>query len=132
MGLRAFTTCNKPGCPELVKGAAYCAKHSEQNKQREYEAKRSDPVWMMYQHTRWKKFREWFWRMNPICQRVIDGKQCTNIGTTIHHRVSPRQRPDLFLDADNVKAVCSEHHNHSEGDRGDEVYAVSETKLSLE
>jgi hypothetical protein len=132
MTLAALKPCNKPGCVELVKGSKYCARHDEQAKQREYEAKRTDEVWMLYQSPRWKKFRLWFWRLNPQCQRINDGVRCEQVATTIHHRISPRQRPDLFTDADNVKSVCSQHHHNHEGDRGDEVYAESNTALSLE
>jgi 5-methylcytosine-specific restriction protein A len=132
MALKAFRTCGKPGCPALIKQGSHCAKHAEQVEQRSYETKKADEVWMLYQQPRWKKFRLWFWRSNPQCQRVIDGVRCEQIATTIHHRISPRQRPDLFIDADNVKAVCTKHHSNSEGDRGDEVYAESNTKLSLE
>ena len=30
-----------------------------------------------------------------------------------------------------IKTVCTQHHSNSEGDRGDEVYAESNTKLSF-
>jgi len=109
-----------------------CEKHGAQQTQRQYEAKRSDPVWMMYQTPRWKVFRQWFLRLNPQCQRIIDGMRCEQIADTVHHLLSPRQRPELFLDADNVKAVCREHHHHGEGAGPDEVHVPSNTKLNLE
>jgi hypothetical protein len=115
-----------------VKGSKFCPRHAEQAKQVEYETKKSDPIWMLYQTPRWKKFRLWFIRLHPQCQRIIDGKQCENFSHTVHHRISPRQRPDLFTDADNVKAVCRKHHPNHEGDVGDEVYTESRTKYALE
>ncbi len=132
MALKAFRTCGKVGCPTLIREGSHCPKHAEQTQQREYEVKKSDAVWMMYQHPRWKKFRLWFIRLHPQCQRIIDGKQCEQFSHTVHHRISPRQRPDLFTDANNVKAVCRKHHPNSEGDDGDEVYAESHTKYWLE
>jgi 5-methylcytosine-specific restriction enzyme A len=129
--LAAFKPCAHPCCPALVK-SGMCEKHSKQQSQRQYEAKRRDEAWMLYQTPRWKTFRLWFLRLNPQCQRVIDGKQCEHIADTVHHLQSPRQRPDLFLDADNVKSVCRAHHHHGEGAGPDEVYVASNTKLSLE
>jgi len=85
----------------------------------------------MYLHPRWKKFRQWFLRLNPVCQRVIDGVRCERIADTVHHLLSPRQRPDLFIDATNVKAVCRAHHHHGEGAQPGEVYVESFVSLSL-
>jgi len=64
--------------------------------------------------------------------RVIDGVQCNRIADTVHHLISPRKRPDLFVDANNVAAVCRQHHHHGEGAQPDEVYVKADTKLSLE
>jgi 5-methylcytosine-specific restriction enzyme A len=131
MTLAAKKPCAHPCCPALVQ-SGMCDKHAKRQNQRAYEDKRSDETWMLYQQPRWKKFRLWFWRLNPQCQRIIDGVRCEQVATILHHRISPRQRPELFTDANNVKAVCSEHHHNHEGDRGDEVYCESNTKLSLE
>jgi len=125
--------CAHGQCPALVnRPDRYCPKHAPKEKQRQYEAKKQDPVWMMYHTTEWKKFRAWFLRLNPLCMRVIDGQQCCRIATLVHHRISPRKRPDLFRCADNVKSLCAEHHAPTEGDVGDEVYTESDTKYSLE
>jgi hypothetical protein len=131
--LRAKRPCGQGQCPALVSGdQRYCEKHLPKAKQKEYEAKRNDEFWMMYQTPMWRKFRAWFLRLNPQCQRIVDGKRCEQIADTVHHRISPRKRPDLFRDADNVKAVCREHHPPTEGDAGTEVWADSETLYGLE
>jgi len=133
MGLAAKKTCNKPCCPDFqIAGSRFCAKHGEQAKQREYDTKREDQVWMMYQTPHWKHFRAWFLKLNPFCMRVVDGEQCHNVADTVHHLQSPRQRPDLFTDADNVAAVCRTHHHHGEGAQPGEEYVKADTKLSLE
>jgi 5-methylcytosine-specific restriction enzyme A len=132
MALRAWKTCQQSGCPALIREGSRCEKHASKEERKRYEEKRSDPVWMMYQTPEWKKFRAWYLRLNPRCQRIVDGKCCEHIADTVHHRISPRQQPDLFRDADNVKAVCRAHHPPTEGDTGKEVWADSETRLSLE
>jgi 5-methylcytosine-specific restriction endonuclease McrA len=65
-------------------------------------------------------------RQHPICQRITDGIRCTNIATLLHHRKSPRERPDLFLDEDNVVALCSKCHHKAPGDTREDVFAVDD------
>jgi hypothetical protein len=133
VALRAKRPCNAPLCPALLSGdQQYCAKHAPKEKLRQYEAKRTDSTWMMYQTLEWRKFRAWFLRCNPACQRIVNGEQCGRVAKLVHHRISPRKRPDLFRCADNVKALCPEHHAPTEGDVGGEEYTDSLTRYSLE
>jgi hypothetical protein len=70
----------------------------------------------------WKRFRKWFLGLNPICQLIENGKQCMNFATVVHHRKAVRQHPELFLVASNCVGLCASHHDHREGDTGNEQY----------
>jgi hypothetical protein len=127
-GIRAKRPCGNGQCPVLISHPArYCEKHAAKESKRQYDAKRSDEVWLLYQTPRWKKFRAWFLRMNVICQRVIDGKQCMNWATLVHHRRGLRSHPEDLCDADHCAALCAEHHHPGDGDLGDEVYVPTIT-----
>jgi hypothetical protein len=125
MGSSAKKPCAGPNCPVLMSsGQRFCPKHAAKTKERINEGRRSDEVRKLYKRTFWIEFREWFLRKHPVCQRVIDGKRCLQPATVVHHMLSPRDRPDLFLDEDNCRAVCAPHHPTGQGAGPDEVYAV--------
>jgi hypothetical protein len=125
--------CNSPCCRELVsRPDLYCPRHAVKAKQRQYEEKKADPTWQLYQTPRWKNFRRWFLRLNVLCMRVIDGKQCMNWATTVHHRRGLRSHPEDLICAEQCAAVCSEHHHNDDGDRPGDVYVEVDTRLSLE
>jgi hypothetical protein len=125
MGLAAFKTCGAPGCPVLVKGGNRCPKHLAAHKKKTYTDRNQDEVSKWYRTARWVRFREWFLRNNPICQRIVSGKRCERIATLLHHHKSPREYPELFLDADNCAALCADHHHAHEGDAPDDVFVPS-------
>lgn len=127
MASAAFKTCLHPGCPALVKGGSRCPKHAERHRVRQQSERNDDEVSKWYRNAPWARFRRWFLRANPQCQRIIDGVRCERVATLIHHRKSPRQFPELFLVAENCVALCAEHHHAHEGDLGTEVYADTVT-----
>ena len=57
-----------------------------------------------------------------LCERVIDGKQCTNFAKHCHHVRGLRSHNEDLTDEDQCRAVCHEHHSASDGDVGHEVY----------
>jgi hypothetical protein len=131
--MRAKKPCGHGQCPALVSSPErFCPKHAEKEKLRQYEAKRSDETFQLYGQPRYRKFRRWFLRLNLICMRVIEGKQCTNWATVCHHRRGLRSHPEDLIDADQCAAVCAEHHTNEDGDSGKEVYVTVETQLGLE
>jgi hypothetical protein len=70
----------------------------------------------MYSRAPWPAFRLLMLGQNPICQRIQrDGKQCRNAATLVHHLLSPRVRPDLFVDPGNVACLCEHCHPTEEG-----------------
>lgn len=109
--------CYEPGCNTRTR-KAYCPAHEKNNHVRRNRAaddrrKTQDPIWRLYNCSAWKRFREVFMAFNPLCQRIVeDGRtQCRYPATVLHHILSPRVRPDLMYRFDNVRGVCSMHHD---------------------
>jgi hypothetical protein len=75
-----------------------------------------DEIDRLYDTRRWKRFRQWILRLNPICQRVVDARQCMTFATECHHVVSPRVDPSRFIDATNVLMLCKRHHPKTQGE----------------
>jgi hypothetical protein len=125
MGTAAKKPCAGPMCPVLLSsGQRYCPKHELKNKQQVNAGRRNDEVRKLYNRTFWIRFRDWFIRHHPVCQRVIDGARCLQPATVVHHMLSPRDRPDLFISEENCRAVCAPHHPTGQGATPDQVYAT--------
>lgn len=113
----ACPDCGRPSAP----GSRFCESHLVNNSaarhRRDFNKFRRehDEIIRWYDKPYWRTFRNWLWRQNPICQRLEAGQPCRNPSKIAHHLVSPRQRPDLFLEATNVVMLCSHHHPDSEG-----------------
>jgi|GEM_PF-4013353 hypothetical protein len=75
-----------------------------------------DSVRALYKTARWLKFAEMVKAYNPVCQRIVNGEQCHSAAKIIHHILSPKKCPSLFLDWRNVVGVCTEHHPDSSGE----------------
>ena len=117
MALRAFRTCNKVGCPTLIKEGSHCAKHAEQAKLREYGERNSDSVMKLYRTQRWERFKRCMRARNPLCQRILeDCTQCEQFSTILHHIVSPRVDLSRMFDAENILCVCESHHPNTVGE----------------
>jgi hypothetical protein len=69
----------------------------------------------MYATTRWTNFRAWLLRQRPLCQRIDSGAVCFAKGKILHHLLSPRIRPELFVDPANIVVLCEHHHPSDEG-----------------
>jgi hypothetical protein len=57
-------------------------------------------------------------RHNPLCQRIIDGQQCLQPATDVHHLCEHNGDPAKFFDWSQVVAVCKSCHFPGEGDPG--------------
>lgn len=105
--------CKQHGCPNKTR-EGYCPAHKQDNAAKDNDRQRKqNPVNRMYDAARWRGpdgFRQWLLKQNVICQRLTAGVQCTDISTVIHHLVSPRVNPDLFLSPGNCVCLCSTHH----------------------
>ena len=87
----------------------------------------SDSMRPLYKTARWLKFAAMVKNCNPQCQRTVNGEQCTQPSKVVHHLVSPKIRPELFLDWQYVVAICAEHHETSEGENlnAPHTYAIT-------
>jgi hypothetical protein len=116
---RAVRPCAEPNCVKLPPmGKRYCEQHASDNSRMQAERfrKTEDDIWKMYNGSRWERFRQAILGQNPICQRLVDGQQCRHVARVVHHVISPRVRPDLFVEPQNVKCVCFFHHSPNEGE----------------
>jgi hypothetical protein len=114
--------CCKPGCHVLVT-SGYCDKHKTEPQAQGSAPRRNEAF---YQTRIWRTTSTLVRKFNPICQRVIDGKQCTRPSEVVHHIVDPSVNADWKLDWDVLVAVCAEHHAGGQmGAAADEVYVYT-------
>jgi|HubBroStandDraft_3_1064219.scaffolds.fasta_scaffold451469_2 hypothetical protein len=86
-----------------------------------------DALRSLYKKTRWLRFAASVKTCNPQCQRTVNGEQCHQASKIVHHLVSPKVRPELFLDWQYVVAICAEHHETSTGENlnSPHTYAIT-------
>jgi 5-methylcytosine-specific restriction enzyme A len=104
---RARMRCRYAGCPELVT-EHYCERHRFSNP----ESNKKADSW--YQGP-WPKFSVFLRVRNPVCQRLIEGKQCTRASALVHHLISPRINLSLLLVPTNCVCLCRQCHPQDEG-----------------
>jgi len=81
----------------------------------------NDPIAKLYRTAIWLKFRTVMVNWNCICQRLVknpltgEAEQCHAPSVVCHHSISPRLRPDLFLEPKNIICLCQIHHPTTEG-----------------
>jgi len=75
------------------------------------DRKANDPVHALY-GWRWEKCKKALLGMgNVMCQRIVDGKRCQNVGQIWHHLISPRINESLMYVYANIVHVCRDHHS---------------------
>jgi 5-methylcytosine-specific restriction protein A len=84
--------------------------HAPRWAQRERQARDRDrsPDRRGYDWT-WKKFRLGYLSQHPLCADCAEAGRVTP-ATELHHVVRLAARPDLRLDASNVRALCAPCH----------------------
>jgi hypothetical protein len=113
--------CRQPGCVERTRDrSGFCQAHATKNyvadRTRHYDQERKlDLIWKLYNCAAWTRFRASFVPCNPICQRLIDGRQCRHQTEIIHHLISPRQDPSKMYTFSNCVGVCRQCHPPDEG-----------------
>lgn len=122
MAERIQQMCREPGCLERTADrSGYCAAHQLNNSRKQQRAvydreRHSDPVARLYGTARWAKLKTMLrHRGNLICQRIVDGKQCTRYAEIYHHLVSPKDDVSLMFSPHNICGVCRQHHPPDEG-----------------
>jgi hypothetical protein len=111
-------TCREPGCFKAsIRGSAYCEGHQRTNSAQAQDRwrKATDEISKWYHRAPWPAFKRKILNDNIVCQRLYDGVQCRNRSKLVHHLVSPRVLPALFVDPTNVVALCENCHPTSEG-----------------
>jgi hypothetical protein len=106
------------GKASVAGGRGFCAAHVTSNSLNDARAfaRKHDEVSKRYGREPWPSFRQTMIGQNPICQRIMkDGTQCRQPARVVHHLWSPRVRPDLFVDPNNVVCVCANDHPNDEG-----------------
>ncbi|HXZ14067.1 MAG TPA: hypothetical protein VEG64_16900 [Candidatus Sulfotelmatobacter sp.] len=73
-----------------------------------------------YTRGAWPKLSRVMRGHNPVCQKILNvgmykNEQCHNASTLVHHLVSPKERPDLFLVPSNLVCLCENCHPPTEG-----------------
>lgn len=134
MPSRFYRYCRERGCAERHNDiSGYCEKHRANNSflqaraQRDADRKKDDPVWKLYNSSAWRRLREAFFGYgNVICQRIENGKRCTRPTEILHHIFSPRERPDLFFSPSNIRGVCRQHHDDSDGEKKENLPRLAE------
>lgn len=68
-----------------------------------------------YSTARWRRFRKWYLAGHPLC---VD---CSGVASEVDHVLPLRQRPDLSLDPENMRALCKSCHSRRtrQAERGD-------------
>jgi hypothetical protein len=132
MGERFQKRCNEPGC--IIRTAdrsGYCPSHLNDNTRKRQRAlydkeRHSDPISKMY-NANWDRLKMMLRnRGNVICQRLVDGKQCTHLVEIFHHIISPRENRALMYDWRNIVGVCKQHHPPTEGEPKENLPRLSE------
>lgn len=63
-----------------------------------------------YSTARWRKSRDWFLSLNPLCKHCeLEGY--TTAATEVDHRVPHRGDEQLFWDCDNWSPLCQSCHS---------------------
>lgn len=109
---RPMRYCKQPGCGARTRTEnGFCDDHQEKNLDKDYvRARNSDPTDRFYKTARWYKFRRMILEQNWRCQRIVGIEQCPDAANVVHHLISPRGRPDLMFDPNNVAALCAGCH----------------------
>ena len=114
------SVCSQPGCTRVAPlGQTRCAQHQEEwaarrqvqvaKAHKQYNERRPESD-SFYRTERWKKKSQQFRRLHPLCA------ECELIGLVVPSKmvdhIKPyRERPDLALDDDNLRALCWPCHN---------------------
>lgn len=124
--------CRYSGCKERHRNAgAYCDKHKDTvvvaQWQRQTERRKRDKIWKLYNCVAWPRFKQAFAAAgNVICQRIVDGRQCSQPVEIHHHILPPQTHPGLMYTFSNVVAVCRQHHPNETGEPKENLPRLAE------
>jgi len=108
MPMRPMRPCSVPGCAALTTGGP-CPQHkggpsdSLARARKEADARKGDSR-TFYFSKPWRRVRAMRLALDPFCA-------CGEPATTVDHKKTRRERPDLELDLNNTESKCESHHN---------------------
>jgi len=80
------------------------------------QERKHDAVSKLYNCAAWIKLKQLLRnRGNVICQRIVDGEQCTRLAEINHHLISPRVDMRQMYNPRNIVGVCRQCHPTEEG-----------------
>lgn len=108
MPARAKAPCSYPGCATLVVGSGKCERHAKQVR-KDADARRPSATQRGYDH-RWRKARERYLRLNPLCVSCFAVSR-TAAATVVDHVIDHKGDERLFWDEGNWQALCKGCHD---------------------
>ena len=109
---RLPTACAWPSCPEVTT-ERFCPKHRKAN-YKEQDRDRPSSSERGYDTRTWGKFRRWYLRRHPLCERCqAQGKTATP--SKVVHHVTPLREGGERLDPANCEALCETCHRRHHG-----------------
>jgi hypothetical protein len=113
--LKCGSACDKSPCSK-------CKPAHQQTLAEKNRARNQDPDNAIYHKMEWINFSRLLRGRNPVCQRIgRDGKQCRYPCQLVHHLLSPRKHPSLFLSPSNCVAICKMCHIDGEGENPSKI-----------
>jgi len=104
--------CSASGCSRLTEGnQKYCSLHQylqveNDRKRAEYFASANHNLWQdLYNSKDWKNLRAKVLEDSPVCQKCG-----LNQATEVHHIIPHKGDLNLFLDPNNLAALCHSCH----------------------
>ena len=111
---KPLTPCRYPGCPKLVSGR-YCEEH-QKLVDKQYEQYDRDPVEKKRYGRTWKRIRDRYIAVNPLCEECLKRGVYTP-ATEVHHKL-PLSRGGTHVDS-NLEALCTPCHSKITAEMGD-------------
>lgn len=101
--------CTYPSCPNLTTKGGRCDEHIRKAN-RQYDKERGTSGERGYDAT-WQKVREMKARRDPLCEECLRKGRPAMPLDIVHHIKPIETHPELRLVMENLRSVCTEHHD---------------------
>ena len=98
--------CAHPGCPKLT-ADRFCPEHTVEDR-REYTCYRRDPATRRRYGREWRRIRNWYISLNPMCERCAAAGRITP-AREVHH-IIPLSEGGTH-DVENLMSLCKSCHS---------------------
>lgn len=106
MPYKPKTPCSHPGCPKLSHGR-FCEEHEKQEARR-YEKYQRDPVTKKRYGRSWKRIRDRYVSLHPLCEQCEKHGKMT--ATEEVHHIKPLSQGGTH-DFNNLMSLCTSCHS---------------------